>query len=169
MNTSKATPLFIGIDGGSSTGFAVWDAVEQRFEKLLTTTFWEALALVETYPASEVVVVVEDPAQNAPLFDKGVRGARKRERIAQNVGGVKRESTLLADGLERKGFRVRRIRPRTRKLDEAQFKRITHYQGRTSQHSRDAAMLVFGLRNAPLELDESPGGLSLKLYAPPTP
>ncbi len=167
MNTPNKTPrLFIGIDAGRETGLAVWDAQAERFAVLTMVDFWRALDFVLAYAPDQVLVVVEDPALNAPLFDKGVRSARKRERIAQNVGGVKRESKLLADGLARKGYQVRRIRPRTRKLDADAFRRLTKHQSRTSQHSRDAAMLVFGLKRVPDELD-SPGALSLSLYAPP--
>ena len=31
------------------------------------------------------------------------------------------------------------------KLDAAAFKRLTSWQGRTSEHGRDAAMLVWGI------------------------
>ncbi len=170
MNRPNKTPrYFIGLDAGRRTGLATWDA--ERFAVLTTTTFWEAIALVETYPAGEVVVVIEDPAQNRPTFAHGtprtLQAARRREKISRDVGRNQREARLLADGLGRKGYRVRPTRPRSSKLDEAQFKRLTRYQGRTSQHGRDAGMLVFGLKRVPAELDESPGALSLKLYAPP--
>ena len=172
MNRPNKTPrYFIGLDAGQQTGLATWDAVEERFAVLTTTTFWEAIALVETYPAGEIVVVVEDPAQNRPTFAHGtprtLQAARRRERISRDVGQNQREAKLLADGLGRKGYRVRRTRPRSRKLDAEQFRRLTKHQGRTSQHARDAGMLVFGLKRAPVELDESAGALSLKLYAPP--
>ena len=62
MNTSKAPRYFIGLDAGQQTGLATWDAAAERFAVLTTTTFWEAIALVETYPASDVVVVIEDPS-----------------------------------------------------------------------------------------------------------
>ena len=169
MNTPKAPRFFIGLDAGHPTGLATWDAVEERFAVLTTTTFWEAIALVETYPAGEVVVVVEDPAQNRPTFAHGtprmLQAARRREKISRDVGQNQREAKLLADGLGRKGYRVRRTRPRSRKLNAEQFRRLTRYPGRTSQHARDAGMLVFGLKRAPF--DASPGALSLSLYAPP--
>ena len=111
------------------------------------------------------------PAQNHPTFAHGtprtLQAARRREKISRDVGQNQREAKLLADGLGRKGYRVRRTRPRSRKLDAEQFRCLTKHQGRTSQHARDAGMLVFGLKRVPVELDELPGALSLKLYAPP--
>ncbi len=108
---------------------------------LTTTIFWEAIALVETYPAGEVVVI-EDPSLNHTTFahatPRTLQAARRREKISRDVGENQREAKLLADGLGRKDYRVRRTRPRSSKLDKAQFKRLTRYQGRTSQHSRDA-------------------------------
>ena len=172
MNRSDSPRLFIGIDAGVQTGLAVWNAVAERFEVLTTSTFWEAIALVETYPAGEVVVVVEDSSLNKSTFahntPRTLQAARRREKISRDVGQNQREAKLLADGLARRGYRVLRIRPRSRKLGAEPFKRLTRYQGRTSQHGRDAAMLVFGLKRAPVELD-SLGALSLSLYAPPTP
>ncbi len=170
MTRPTPTRYFIGLDPGQQTGFAVWDAVEGRFAVLKTSTFWEAIALVERYPAAGVVVVIEDPAKNRTTFNHGtprtLKAARRREKISRDVGQNQREARLLATGLERNGYRVQRVRPRSSKTGEAHFKRLTRYQGRTSQHSRDAAMLVFGLKRVPAEPGESPGELSLTLYAP---
>ena len=170
MNRPKTPRLFIGLDAGRETGLAIWSVIEQRFDRLETVTFWKALDIVASYPADQLVVVVEAPA--GPTYDHGeprsLKAARRREKISRNVGSVQRESELLATGLERRGFRVQRVRPRSRKLTAEAFRRLTKHQGRTSQHARDAGMLVFGLRNMPAELDQSAGALSLKLYAPPT-
>ena len=127
MNRPNKTLLFIGIDAGRETGLAAWDAQAERFDVLTTTTFWEALALVETYPTDQVVVVIEDPSLNHTTFahatPRTLKAAKRREKISRDVGMNQREAKLLAEGLERKGYRVRRIRPRTRKLDAEQFRR----------------------------------------------
>ena len=73
---------------------------------------------------------------------------------------------LVTAGLERQGYRVCRVRPRSRKLSADVFRRLTRYQGRTSQHARDAAMLVFGLKNVP---PETLGQVTLALYEGPSP
>ena len=52
MTMNRPTPprLFIGLDPGQQTGLAVWDAEAERFAVLTTTTFWEAVDIVEAYP-----------------------------------------------------------------------------------------------------------------------
>ena len=165
---------FIGLDPGTETGLAVWDAQGQVFARsLLTTTFWDAYDLVCTYDPSTVLVILEDPSKNPPTFSHSIpqseNAYRKRERLSRNVGSNMREALLLAEGLERQGYRVRRVRPRSSKLSAEAFRRLTRYQGRTSEHARDAAMLVFGLKKAPPELPQSLGEATLGLYAPPEP
>ena len=177
MNTP--TPhYFIGLDPGTETGLAVWDAQGQVFARsLLTTTFWDAYDLVLTFDPDTVLIVLEDPSKNPPTFSRNIpeseRAFRKRERLSRNVGSNMREALLLAEGLERQGYRVRRVRPRSSKLSAEAFRRLTRHEGRTSAHARDAAMLVFGLKKAPPELPlaisdrQSLGEATLGLYAPP--
>ncbi len=170
---------FIGLDAGRQTGLAVWDAKGQRFARedapavwdaLVTTGFWQAYEIVLGFNADDAVIVIEDPSKNRTTFDHGVprseRAARRREKISRNVGSNAREAALLATGLERQGYRVCRVRPRSRKLSADAFRRLTRYQGRTSQHARDAAMLVFGLKNVP---PETLGQVTLALYEGPSP
>ena len=120
MNTP--TPkYFIGLDPGLETGLAFWDPQAEMFARaLMTTCFWNAYDLVMTYAPDEVLIVLEDPSQNKPTFHHNIppseQAARKRERISRNVGSNQREALLLAEGLERQGYRVRRVRPRSSKL-----------------------------------------------------
>ena len=171
MNRMNTPRYFIGLDPGQATGLAVWDPAREVFARsLLTTTFWEAYELIRTYDPRTVLIVLEDPSQNRPTFHHNLpqseRAYRQRERLSRNVGSNMREALLLAEGLERQGYRVRRVRPRSSKLSADVFKKVTRYQGRTSEHARDAAMLVFGLKKAPPELPQSLGEATLGLYAP---
>lgn len=144
---------YIGIDGGSHTGLAIWDGIHKEFVDIETSTFWEALERIRNFFPNNTLIVIEDPNQIKPTFPRnGALSPGKRDRISQNVGSVKRETELLAQGLERLGYNVRRVRPGPRaityrkgKPDARTFKRITKYPGRTSQHGRDAALLVYGL------------------------
>ena len=171
--------IYIGLDAGRDTGVAVWNARRQMFARehsggdipddpLLTLDFWRAYDFVLTYDAGDVMIVVEDPSKNPSTFSHEVprseKAARRREKISRNVGQNQREAQLLAEGLERQGYRVCRVRPRSQKCSADLFKTITRYQGRASQHARDAAMLVFGLKAPP---PESLGQVTLSLYAPP--
>ena len=161
--------LFLGLDPGRKTGFAIYCPEEERIVRLDTTTFWDAYERVIAIPREQLVVVIEDPSQNPSTFEHGLprstKALRRRERLSRDVGANMREAGLLIEGIQRKGYRVHRARPRSGKLKEAAFNRITGYRGRSSQHARDAAMLVFGLKVPP---PMTPREASLSLYAPPT-
>jgi hypothetical protein len=145
--------MYIGIDGGTHTGFAIWVPVERRFIEIETTDFWGALdkiqALGFNYDKSLFAVVVEDPAQIKTVHIKNktniqVSEAKKMLKIAQDVGGVKRESRLLISRLESLGYNVIAVKPsQAKNKDATAFNSVTGWTGRTSQHARDAAMLVF--------------------------
>ncbi len=171
MNQPRKGPrFFLGLDPGRQTGWAVWDAAREVFVEILTADFWKAYAMVQTYRPAHCCIVIEMPsgATYDHDLDQTPDKARRREKVSRNVGSVQREAQLLAEGLDRLGYTVRRIRPRQSKLGARAFRRLTSYAGRTSQHGRDAGMLVFGLRRTPPVVEPTKGDLSLSLYAPPT-
>lgn len=154
--------IFIGIDCGVQTGFAMWDGKQQgwidlphKLQPMLTIDFWEALEIVEKSAerlGRKICCKVEDPSGNAPVFQGKLTGHNKRKqlKIAQNIGMNKREAQLMIEGLGRiDGVLVDPITPKQSKLDAKTFKTIAGYKGSTSQHARDAAMLVLGLRPIP--------------------
>lgn len=158
METKK---FIIGIDGGIHTGFAVWDTEEKTFTHISTTNFWDVFNLIEEflihitalcagYPQNKIVIYVEDPAQNKPVWRRHGMKDHEYQKKCQSVGGVKRETTLLIEGLRIKGYEVKAIRPQKgshTKMKADAFKKLTKYEGRTSEHGRDAAMLVFQRNN----------------------
>lgn len=64
---------------------------------------------------------------------------------AQRVGRNKEQTHLLLEWLDRKGFEVVEMRPHLPKMDSKQFNELTGWTGRTNEHVRDAARLVYGL------------------------
>ena len=137
--------LYIGIDPGANTGVAVWDKTSRRLEVVDTMTITRALELVtanvelcKTF-GGEVVVYIED-ARKRTWF-----GSSNREKL-QGAGSVKRDCSIWETFCEELGVECRKIAPKnnTTKLTAAQFKVLTNWQGRTSDHARDATMLVFG-------------------------
>jgi hypothetical protein len=147
---------FIGIDAGVNTGFAVWDANASRFDKIITTTFWgainelqsEHMALagkridVNTTPG--IAVYIENPNGNRPTF---ARHGAYREKISQNVGMNKRDAQLLIQYCMDNGMLFFPVTPGKHSMTKMKpdaFAKYTGYNGRTSSHGRDAAMLVFG-------------------------
>lgn len=143
---NKVSKLFIGIDPGVNTGVAGWSTEEKKLV-LFTMTFWEAIDyLKQVSDITSTVVVIEDVTQNKPTFNRNMN-VRANTRISQNVGQNKRDCQLIIEWCELNNIEVIRVRPTKgslTKLDADQFKKITGYEGRSSSHSRDAAMLVFG-------------------------
>jgi len=142
----------IGIDGGVNTGYAVYDRIERKLTTVFTTDFWGAVRLLDLVAAPENIadyeVYIENPSGNAPTFAKqGAKGMLVYNKISQNVGANKREAILLIEYCRLKGIKVTPVRPNKSsmtKLSADKFQKITGYVGRTSEHSRDASMMIFG-------------------------
>lgn len=140
--------LYIGIDPGTHTGVAVWSKTERRLWMVDTMTITQAMKTVEDYVCNfdsegnklyEVVVYIED-ARKRSWF-----GSSNREKL-QGAGSVKRDCAIWETFCDELGLECCKIAPKhnTTKLTASQFKVLTSWQGRTSEHGRDAACLVFG-------------------------
>jgi hypothetical protein len=128
----------IGIDPGVRTGFAIWDTDEKIFETIETINVWDYFfrleALRRTQDLSRYRIYIEDAR---------MRGGRRE--AAQGAGWVKTLSSQYEKYAKSLGFDVIMQRPsRTTKMSTETFKNVTKYKARTSNHARDAAMLVFG-------------------------
>lgn len=139
--------IYIGIDTGVHTGIAVWDSEKRKFVYLETLKIHEALQIVSSYAYKDIPLCVrfEDARQRKWIpFAKNMTGELGR---AQGAGYVKAHCQIWEDFLRDKDIPFEMIAPRRNvtKLSAEQFERITGYKARTSEHSRDAAMLVYGL------------------------
>lgn len=139
--------IYIGIDTGVHTGIAVWDSEKGKFVYLDTLKIHEALNIVSAYEYNDIPLCVrfEDARQRKWIpFAKNMTGELGR---AQGAGYVKAHCQIWEDFLRDKDIPFEMIAPRRNvtKLSAEQFGRITGYKGRTSEHARDAAMLVYGL------------------------
>lgn len=132
------------IDPGVKTGFAVVD--NGHFTDIETMTFTEAQAwclnCIKCYrvlPGHTLELVIEDPrGQYVPLAQ------REPQRI-KGVGSVERDCKLWIEFCEFYGIKYRLVKPgKYRKIDAATFRKWTGWIGRTSIHSRCAAMMVIG-------------------------
>ena len=142
--------IFVGIDPGKKNGVAVWDG--NSFTKLCTMSFWQVIEYIESKVADRdrITFVVENPNRNKPVFPK--RGVSHKEhlkmlKIAQNVGQNKRDAQLIIEKIKSLGFPVMEIKPSKysmTKLKPNIFAQMTGFDGKCSEHARDAAMLVFG-------------------------
>lgn len=133
--------IYIGIDPGTHTGLAIWDSRKGEFLSLETLPIHRALQVVQYMATTSSAVVVFEDARQRTWFGKGDINAK-----AQGAGSVKRDCSIWEDFCKDYDIRFE-ARPPIKgatKVTAEYFKMISHYQGRTSSHSRDAAMLVIG-------------------------
>lgn len=133
--------ILIGIDCGVNTGFA------RSFDGVLC----EVKTYTIIWAMADLMFYVKNGAQ--PVGVKiYIEDARKRKWFtggrekAQGVGSVKRDCQIWQEFCEYYGFEYELVAPKNNrtKLNAAQFKQLTGWHGRTNEHGRDAAMLVFG-------------------------
>lgn len=128
---------YIGIDPGVNTGLAVWMGRKYGFIKIETLTITKAISMVKALAGHGVKVIVED----ARLRKKfGPLAAVKQ----QGAGSIKRDSRIWEDFLKEEGIEYQMVHPKNTKLREDIFMRTTGYKKKTSEHGRDAAMIVYG-------------------------
>lgn len=139
--------IIIGID--PPKGLALWDTESRKFIKIETVEFWDIIHEISTLKdAGKIAVVVEAPQVNKPTFYRRGTNARAMSRISQNVGSNKRDSVLIIEYCARVGVKCIPVPPRRKnstKHSPELFSRWTGWTGRTSEHGRDAAALVFGM------------------------
>jgi len=134
--------MFVGIDTGTHTGVAVWDKANKRLS-LDTMPIHKAMELVSNIykDYGDTLLVRFEDARLRNWF-----GEAGREQL-QGAGSIKRDCTIWEDYLKDTGITYEAVPPRRNrtKLSAQQFSRMTGYSGRTNEHSRDAAMLVYNL------------------------
>ena len=135
--------ICIGIDPGTHTGVAVWDSREGKFLSLETLLIHQAISKVgyiAEIHKGDVQVVFEDARQRT-WFGKGDTNAK-----LQGAGSVKRDCSIWEDFCKDYDipFQAKPPVKGATKVSAEYFKMVSHYTGRTSEHSRDAAMLVIG-------------------------
>lgn len=133
--------ICIGIDPGTRTGMAVWDSKERKFLSLETLPIHRAMVEVMNLRIGRDIQVVFEDARQRKWYGKGNTNAK-----LQGAGSVKRDCSIWEDFCKDYGIPFRAIPPvkGATKITPEYFKMVSHYQGRTSEHSRDAAMLVIG-------------------------
>ena len=135
--------ILVGIDTGRHTGFAVWDTEKRQLDFVDTIPIHEALLRIWSQRHANVEVYFEDARQRKWY---GTKTAKEDRNKLQGAGSVKRDSTIWEDALKDWGIPFHAVAPKhnTTKMTPEYFRALTGWKGRTSEHSRDAAMLVFG-------------------------
>lgn len=131
--------ILIGIDPGVNTGFAIYDGNDLQLDTLTITRAMAKIIALQSCSDIRMHVFVEDARRRQWFGNAG------RERL-MGAGSIMRDCSIWESFLTEQGIQFTLIPPKynTTKLDADQFKKLTRYAGRTNEHSRDAAMLVFG-------------------------
>lgn len=136
----KIKPRYlIGIDPGVKTGLAVWDRQKKSFHAIETTNIVSAMVCVDGFPRNDIEVWFEDARLRKWFGNSG------REKL-QGAGSIKRDCSIWEEFVKLLDIPYKAIPPKnnTTKTKAEYFYKITGWSGRTSEHARDAAMLVFG-------------------------
>jgi hypothetical protein len=132
--------FLIGIDPGVKTGYAQYSLVSRHLVSIRTMKIHESIMnILFTCNDSKVLVRLEDARKRKWFGNAG------REQL-QGAGSIKRDCKILEDFLTDYNIDFELVAPKNNKtkINEDYFKKLTGWQGRTSNHARDAAMLVFG-------------------------
>lgn len=136
----------IGIDCGVNTGFAVAEnGALLRVESLTITKAMEAVKDLHS-KYKDIVVRIEDARKRTWFGNADTRQARSGAGIREGVGSVKRDCSIWEQFCIEQGIKYDLVHPAANatKTQSDYFKKITGWSGRTNEHSRDAAMLVYG-------------------------
>jgi hypothetical protein len=135
----KKYKYYIGIDPGVNTGVAVWNREDKYFELITTLPIHAAMKIIKDSDCDNTLVRIED-ARLRKWF-----GDRSNAKL-QGAGSVKRDCSIWESMLKDYGFNYQLVAPKNNKtkMSAEKFKLTTGYNGSTSEHARDAAMLVFG-------------------------
>jgi len=136
--------IIVGIDPGVITGFAVWNDVARQLTQVASLKIHEAMRRVlEIKPG---LVVFEDARQRNWFGGRDNKQHKFGAGVREGAGSVKRDCTIWEDFLKDHGIPYIACAPavKSTKWDAKKFKAVTGWTGRTSEHARDATVLVFG-------------------------
>lgn len=137
--------LFIGIDPGVNTGLAVWETREKRFLEVRTLPIVRALELCEEYRMSYALNMVFEDARLRQWLPRERNLSEYRGKL-MGAGSVKRDCDIWEEYCTEHSIPFQAVPPRRgeTKWDADYFARVTGWTKRTSNHARDAALLVYG-------------------------
>jgi hypothetical protein len=133
------------MDPGVNTGLACYDKATQKLIRVETTKLHTALIFlyVAHHGGQAMHVFIEDARRRRWIPVKDEISDRAR---LQGAGSIKRDCNIIEDALIEWKIPYTLVAPRNNKTKTSaeEFKRITGWEGRTSNHARDAAMLLIG-------------------------
>ena len=143
--------ILIGIDPGEHTGFAVWDTITRSFRVVATLPLWKALDEVRRWntaalmaPGALGIRVYFEDARLRTWFQKETSSSEYRGKL-MGAGAAKRDAKIWEEFLTDNRIAYTAIKPAAgqTKWRPEYWSKVTGWTGRTSEHARDAALLVF--------------------------
>ena len=136
--------IYCGIDTGVNTGVAVWDTEKKCFLVIKTTTIVEAMKIVKDFVDARPTTIVIEDARKRKWLPKEKSFSEFKGK-AMGAGSVMRDAKIWQEFADfyKIPIELRPPRPGMTKWDEDYWKKVTGWKGRTSEHARDAALLVF--------------------------
>lgn len=130
----------IGIDTGTKTGIAI--SIDGSLQRVDCMTITKAMQLVSEYPPGTTKLFIEDARKWIGFNGK----TKTTDARLQGAGSVKRDASIWEDWCKENGYQAVFVKPMGKGLKKSaeEFKQITKWKGRTNEHSRDAAMIVYG-------------------------
>ncbi len=133
--------IYIGIDPGVKTGFALID--DGKYKNISTYSILEAIGVINhvalTCPSDTIILYVENP--NLRIYF----GDSSRE-VLQGAGSIKRDYSIWKEFAKENELQMIDVHPKNvgSIFDNVTvFKSATGWKDRTSQHARDAARMIF--------------------------
>lgn len=137
--------IFIGIDPGTKTGLAVWNTTGEKFTKIVTTSIVDAMQIVRRYASLVDTRLVMEDARQRKWLPRERSNSEYRGKL-MGAGSIKRDCEIWQEFADFYQIPLTLVPPRKglTKWDAQTFARLTGWTGRTSNHARDAALLVWG-------------------------
>lgn len=162
----------IGIDTGVKTGVSIYDTTVSKFDFCKCFEWWDLISFLDnTIKPSQGMesiyfkdhyhfeIIIEDIIGNKPTFNKGMiwsaiaannkariaMGIGIFDKMAQDVGGNKRDEKHLIEYFERLNYKMHLYAPKKHsktKMKHAEFVQETGITNRLNEHTRDASMLI---------------------------
>jgi hypothetical protein len=137
--------IFIGIDPGVKTGLAIWDGTAKRFLCVETVSIVEAMAHIKQIDPHQIAGIFFEDAKQRQYLPQERNNSEYRGKL-MGAGSVKRDCHIWQEFCAYWHIPCVKVPPRKgmTKWTQDAFENVTGYKGRTSNHARDAALLVFG-------------------------
>ena len=132
--------IYIGIDPGTHTGFAVWDTTSRAFLEVATMPLWRAMEEVKKWDYTclaqgvHFMVFFEDARQRT-WFQKDRTSSEYRGHL-MGAGAAKRDAAIWEEYLKAKSIPFRMMKPQAgmTKWSADYWANLTGWSGRTSEH-----------------------------------